>query len=163
RTLAEARMGSDQKDLPAVSADVLHAAESMVDKPAVAGGKSKGGIDCFALIDKILKESGAQSAADFGTVTPDADYAWGEQIALAQLQPGDVLQFHKHVVTIRTLTMGDNAQWKESEERVLNRPHHSAIVAEVLPDQGGVAVIEQNVKPDPKKIHRNVIPLLAGD
>src|SRR5712692_9324671 len=39
--------------------------------------------ECFALADKALRNAGAQSAADYGTVVPDADYVWGTSITLS--------------------------------------------------------------------------------
>jgi hypothetical protein len=136
------------------------AAEEMVGKNALT---SKYGYDCFALVDKLLRNLGAATAADGEVaVTATADYDWGDGIFLDSIQPGDILQFRKHVVHIQTLTFA-NGKWYETETRTLTRPHHTAIVMEVHKD-GSVTVVEQNVHPNPRKVNRNVIPKLdAGE
>jgi hypothetical protein len=142
---------------------ITSSAETKVDGKAVDGGKDKGGIDCFALVDEILKSAGAKTAEDFGNVTPESDYVWGEAVDLAAVQPGDILQFRDHAVTKHTLHLGDR-KWEDvSVEGPARRPHHSAVVVEVRQD-GSVVVVEQNVKPNPHKVSRNVIPRLdAGE
>ncbi len=85
----------------------------------VVGGKaltSKYGIDCFGLVDKLLRDLGGKSAGDFGTLTKDADYDWGDGIMLDSIQPGDILQFRNHVVHSSTLQRLDNGTWFETEE-----------------------------------------------
>lgn len=132
------------------------AAEKLVGGKALT---SKYGLDCFALVDKLLRNLGAQTAADGDVpVTATADYDWGDGIMLDSLQPGDILQFRKHVVHIQTFTFA-NGKWYETETRTLTRPHHTAIVMEVHQD-GSVTVVEQNVHPNPQKVTRNVIPKL---
>jgi hypothetical protein len=95
-------------------------------------------------------------------VTATADYDWGDGIMLDSIQPGDILQFRKHVVHTQTFTYA-NDEWHETKTQTLTRPHHTAIVIAVHPD-GSVTVVEQNVYPDPKKVTRSVIPRLdAGE
>ena len=131
-------------------------AAKLVGKKALT---SKFGLDCFALVDKLLRSLGAQTAADGDVpVTATADYDWGDGIMLDSIQPGDILQFRKHVVHSQTLTYA-NGKWYETEVRTLTRPHHTAIVMEVHKD-GSVTVVEQNVHPNPGKVTRNVIPKL---
>ena len=128
----------------------------------VVGGKvltSKYGIDCFGLVDKLLRDLGGKSAGDFGTLTKDADYDWGDGIMLDSIQPGDILQFRNHIVHSSTLQRLDNGTWFETEESTARCPHHTAIVLDVGKD-GSVTVVEQNVWPDPKKVRRSVIPKL---
>ena len=88
-------MGDTNDDL---SKKLKAAAEQKVGGKAV---KSKFGIDCFGLVDALLRSLGAETAAD-GTVkvTKTADYDWGDGILLDSIQPGDILQFSKHVVDI---------------------------------------------------------------
>jgi hypothetical protein len=132
------------------------AAEKMVGGKALT---SKYGLDCFALVDKLLRTLGAQTAADGDVpVTATADYDWGDGILLDSIQPGDILQFRNHVVHTQTFTFA-NGKWYETETRTLTRPHHTAIVMTVHKD-GSVSVVEQNVYPNPKKVTRNVIPRL---
>jgi hypothetical protein len=146
-------MGSPGEENVAVR--VKTAAEKTVGQKAVAGSKAKGGIACFALVDHLLKSVGAKSAADFGEVTSNADYVWGEEVELNAVQPGDILQFRDHVINITTLKLGE-LKWEVKSEETLRRPHHTAVVVAVQKD-GSVEVVEQNVRPDPKKIRRSVI------
>lgn len=143
-----------------LNARLKAAAEKMVGKKALT---SKFGLDCFALVDKLLRKLGAQTAADGDVpVTATADYDWGDGIMLESIQPGDILQFRDHVVHTQTLTFA-NGKWHETETRTLTRPHHTAIVIETRKD-GSVTVVEQNVHPNPGKVRRNAIPRLeAGE
>lgn len=139
------------------------AAEKKVGGKAVDGGKEKGGIDCFALVDELLKSTGGKRPSDFGAVTPKADYVWGDPVDLDRIQPGDILQFRDHIVKIRNQKRGE-FNWEDTPpESLARRPHHTAIVVAVEKD-GSVVVVEQNVWPDPKKVSRSVIARLAkGD
>jgi hypothetical protein len=140
---------------------IKKSAEKKVGGKAVDGGKDKGGIDCFALVDELLKSAGGKRPKDFGEVTPTGDYVWGDPVELEKIKPGDILQFRDHFVTIRTQKLLDD-KWKETSiEGPARRPHHTAVVVEVKED-GGVVVVEQNVRPDPKKVKRNVIAGLAA-
>lgn len=124
--------------------------------------KSKYGIDCFGLVDALLRSVGANSAHDYNDevpVTAKADYMWGNGIMLASIQAGDILQFRKHVVEITTHTRLADGKWFETEQRHLSRPHHSAIVLKVQED-GGVVVVEQNIQPKPGKVRSSIIPKL---
>jgi hypothetical protein len=129
------------------------------------GGKaltSKFGTDCFALVDALLRSLNANSAHDYDDevpVTEDAHYKWGDEIMLDSIKAGDILQFQNHEVETHTRTDMEDGEWKE-ESRTQHRPHHTAIVIEVLKD-GGVVVVEQNVRPHPNKVTRNVILRLA--
>src|SRR5580765_2079056 len=136
------------------------AAEALVGHKALT---SKYGLDCFALIDKLLRNLGAATAADGDVaVTATADYDWGDGILLESIQPGDILQFRKHLVDVATWKYA-NGKWYEASGYTLTRPHHTAIVMEVRKD-GSVVVVEQNVHPNPGKVTRNVIPKLeAGE
>lgn len=121
------------------------------------GKKAVGDGECFALVDRELKKIGAKSAEDFGTVTVTADYVWGIEVSLSDVQPGDVLQFRDHVVTVRTETPQG---WKE---RTYTRGHHTSVVVAVNGD-GSVVVVEQKVKPNPKQVSKNTIARLpAGE
>jgi hypothetical protein len=114
------------------------------------------------LVNHILKSVGAQTASDFGDVTPSADYVWGKDIDLKDIKPGDILQFRDHLVKTRTQKLG-KYKWEDTgEESTATRPHHTGVVVEV-PEDGSVVVVEQNVKPDPKKVLRHVIVRLAPD
>lgn len=146
-------MGDDATD--DLNARLKAAAEKKVGGKALT---SKFGIDCFALVDALLRSLDGQSAHDFGKVTKDADYQWGDGILIDSLQPGDIIQFRNHVVETSTQRLVKD-KWQEFETRTQTRPHHTAIVLEVGRD-GSVTVVEQNVRPDPNKVIRNVIPKL---
>jgi hypothetical protein len=78
--------GSGQSSEPNMSRRIVAYAQQK-------SGTRVGNGECFTLADKALKGAGAKSAADFGTVTRDADYKWGSTVPLTDLQPGDIIQF----------------------------------------------------------------------
>jgi hypothetical protein len=94
--------------------------------------------ECFDLVDQALRNAGARSAADFGRVTPNADYVWGNPVSLSDVRPGDIIQFrnYRYDRTIETDTATDT----DFQER----PHHTAIV-ETVGGDGALNVLEQNV------------------
>jgi hypothetical protein len=115
-------------------------------------GKTVGSGECFDLADSALRGAGAKSAADFGPVTPDAAYQWGQAIPLDKALPGDILQFSDYEMeTSKTKTTslsfpdGASLEYEETSTQSVTRPHHTAIVA-LSPDRGTVAVLEQNVE-----------------
>jgi hypothetical protein len=96
---------------------------------------------CFALADAALREVGARSAADYGEILPDGDYIWGVEVSLANLRPGDIVQFRDYRCTVTTVTRTDSAT--DTDEQVQERRHHTAIV-ERVGSEGDVTVLEQN-------------------
>jgi hypothetical protein len=136
------------------------AAVKLVGTKAVM--KTGYGKDCFVLVDMLLRQLGAATAADGDVpVTPTADYDWGDGIMLDNIQPGDILQFSEHVIHIETRTFDEDGKLRKTDEKWLSRPHHTAIVIEVHKD-GSVTVVEQNVHPSPNTVNRNVIPKLSS-
>lgn len=133
--------------------------QKRVGKRAVAGSKKTGGFDCYYLIHQTLKSLNAKTAADFGVVTPSADYMWGKAVGLKSIKPGYILQFRDHKVKVRTEKLGE-LTWSMTSEVTQSRPHHSAIVVDVRKD-GSVVVVEQNVRPNRRRITRNIIARLA--
>jgi hypothetical protein len=105
-------------------------------------GSHVGDGECFALADSALSNAHAKSAKDFGTVTPDADYVWGTAVALADLKPGDIIQFRDYafVKRVDTETADGGSRWQEWTG---DRPHHTAVVQSVGAS-GAVMVLEQN-------------------
>jgi hypothetical protein len=101
-------------------------------------GRSVGSGECFDLADQALRNAGAKSAADFGPVTPNADYVWGNSVSLADARPGDIIQFrnYRYDRTIKT-DSGTDTDFQE-------RPHHTAI-AGTIDGGGALTVLEQNV------------------
>jgi hypothetical protein len=116
-------------------------------------GQQVGSGECFDLADRALRAAGARSAADYGEVTADADYRWGDPVQLADLQPGDVLQFRDYEVTItvvvtrhKTFRDGSTEDSEDESTETYGRPHHTAIVSSRL-GGGRLRVLEQNAPP----------------
>ncbi len=104
-------------------------------------GQRVGRGECFDLVDQALRNAGAKSAADFGTVADGADYVWGNRVSLSDVRPGDIIQFrnYRYDRTIDTATRTETRTDTDFQER----PHHSAIV-ETVDEQGAITVLEQN-------------------
>ena len=121
-------------------------------------GQVHGNGECFTLADDALRHAGAKSAADFGQVTPDADYVWGTAVSRTDLRPGDIIQLRDYHLELESTTEHPDGS-SESESRVESRPHHTAIVESIGTD-GRVTVLEQNV-PDGGPVTRNVLHLTS--
>jgi hypothetical protein len=114
-------------------------------------GQKVGDGECFALVDQALRGAGAKSAADFGTVVPDADYVWGTATTVADAKPGDIIQFRDYRYDREiTVEQADGASSTRTEFQ--ERPHHTAIVASV-DGNGAITVLEQNA-PERSATHR---------
>jgi hypothetical protein len=113
--------------------------------------------ECFYLVDFLLRDAGAKSAADImgvKKVTAKADYEWSHKdIDLKDVKPGDVLQFKDHKIIIETntktkRTYPDGHSTIEEGERptpeTLPRGHHTAVVLKNNGD-GTMDVAEQHV------------------
>src|SRR5262245_11505211 len=104
-------------------------------------GQMVGDGECFTLADQALKDAGAKSAADYGEVTADADYAWGKETSKALVQTGDILQFRNYKFEITTTTKtkktykghpkykDQTTEGEDTETQSQERPHHTAIVS----------------------------------
>jgi hypothetical protein len=115
-------------------------------------GQVVGDGECFTLVDNALRNAGARSAADYGTVTPNADYVWGSAVAQSDLRPGDVIQFRDYRYDREVETSHPDGS-SETQTDSQERPHHTAVVERVGAD-GAVTVLEQNV-PDGGPVTRN--------
>jgi hypothetical protein len=115
-------------------------ADQIVAFPRSHYGERVGDGQCFALADRALRGAGAKSAADFGPSTGDADYVWGTSVALADVRPGDIVQFRDYEYYWRT----DGADGAYRDEKG-GRPHHTAVV-ESVNGNGALTVLEQNVR-----------------
>jgi hypothetical protein len=116
-------------------------ADQIVGYARRQSGTRVGDGECFTLTDRALQAAHAKSARDYGTVTPTADYTWGAATTLANLQPGDVVQFRDYSYTREDVTA--NSRGTRTVERTEGRPHHTAIVQSV-DGNGAVTVLEQN-------------------
>ena len=119
-------------------------------------GQRYGNGECFTLADGALRHAAAKSAADFGQVTPDADYVWGAAVTRAELRPGDVIQMRGYHVEVNTTTEHPDGS-TDTTTLEEERPHHTAIV-ESIGANGRVTVLEQNV-PEGQGVTRNVLYL----
>ena len=106
-------------------------------------GQRLGDGECFALANQALRNAGAKSAGDFGTVVPDADYVWGASINLGSLQPGDVIQLRDYRYDREVETTKPDGS-KSIVTDFKECPHHTAIV-ERVGGHGAVTVLEQNM------------------
>lgn len=115
-------------------------------------GQVVGDGECFTLVDNALRNAGARSAADYGTVTPDADYQWGSAVTASDLRAGDIIQFRNYRYDREVETShGDGSS--ETNTDFQERPHHTAIVERVGAN-GAVTVLEQNA-PEGAPVTRN--------
>ena len=133
--------------LDAKSASPKNSSASMADQ-IVAFARHRMGQrfedgECFALANRALRNAGAKSASDFGTVVPDADYVWGASISLGSLQPGDVIQLRDYRFDREVETTNPNGS-KSIVTDFKECPHHTAIV-ERVGGHGAVTVLEQNM------------------
>src|SRR5688572_29468842 len=103
-------------------------------------GQRVGDGECFALADRALRHAGARSADDYGTIVPDADYVWGALVSLADVRPGDVVQFRDYRYD-REVETQNAAGSIVTNTDFQERPHHTAIV-ERVDGNGAMTVLE---------------------
>jgi len=133
--------------------------ERVVRYPRQRMGQRVGDGECFSLADGALRNAGARTAEDYGTVAPDLDYVWGSSVSLADLQPGDVVQFRDYRFDREVETRNADGSFTTTSD-VQERPHHTAIVERV--DGGGaVTVLEQN-SPDGSPVTRSQLFFSGG-
>lgn len=121
-------------------------------------GERDGDGQCFTLVDRALRAADAKSAADYGAVSPDADYVWGTSVALADLRPGDIIQFRDYTYSRVTVTDDDTGRTTDEEEG--ERPHHTAIVQSV--DAGGAVTVWEQNAPEGSAVSRNRLYFTSG-
>jgi hypothetical protein len=129
-------------------------ADQIVAFPRSHYGEHVGDGQCFALADRALRGAGARSAADFGTITGDADYVWGRPVALADVRPGDIVQFRDYEYYWRV----DGADGAYRQDKG-GRGHHTAIV-ERVEGNSALTVLEQNVRGS--KVGRKLLYFASG-
>jgi hypothetical protein len=105
-------------------------------------GQRVGDGECFALADRALRHARARSADDYGTILPDADYVWGALVSLADVRPGDVVQFRDYRYDREVETRNADGSIVTNTD-FQERPHHTAIV-ERVDGNGAITVLEQN-------------------
>lgn len=127
---------------PAQSAQIVQFASGRL-------GQQVGDGECFALVDQALRSVPARSAADFGTITAQADYRWGRAIQRGEARAGDAIQFRNfsfRETTVTRVTQADGSYTENTQTQTGSRgaPNHSALVAEIGAD-GCFTLYEQNV------------------
>jgi hypothetical protein len=121
-------------------------------------GERDGDGECYTLVNRALRAAEAKTAADFGPVSPDADYIWGTSVALADLQPGDVIQFRDY--TYERVTVTDDDSGTTTEEHAEDRPHHTAIVRSV--DGGGAVTVWEQNAPEGSSVRHTQLFFTSG-
>jgi len=121
-------------------------------------GDHVGDGQCYAFADGALTHAGARSARDYGDITPNADYVWGTAVTLAELQPGDVIQFRDYSYERQIVT--ERSDETVTRDEAGDRPHHTAVVQSVDGD-GAVTVWEQNA-PDGSPVTRAQLFFTSG-
>ena len=117
-------------------------------------GTRHGNGECFTLADDALKNAGAKSAADYGKVTPSADYVWGTAVSASDVKVGDVIQFRNYRYDKKVEKKNPDGSGSTDDE-FQERPHHTGVVEQVNSD-GSMTVLEQNA-PDGDPVARNVL------
>lgn len=138
----------------------LSTGQKIVTYAAGENGKTVGSGECWELANAALGKAGGQSSADLGPMGDDADYVWGDPVAnLKDVLPGDILQFRDYVITTRVTTeasWADGAEWSETHENELSRPHHTAIVA-TNNGNGVLTIYEQNIEPSGRVVQLHTL------
>lgn len=108
--------------------------------------------ECWTLMEDAVVGAGGKSSKK---LTPNfsasAAYVWGDPVAPAAVQPGDVLQFtgydwRRSVTTDITNPDGSGSFDTRDQQELRGLPQHSAMVVRVI-TSGVVEVIEQNIPP----------------
>ena len=114
-------------------------------------GHREGDGQCWTLAEHALRNAHARTSNDImgaDGVNSDADYVWGTEVRLANLIPGDIVQF-------RYYTQHIDAADGSFREDSRGEPRHTAIVAAVGAN-GALTVLEQNV-PDGGAVRRTTL------
>ncbi|MET3497978.1 hypothetical protein [Variovorax boronicumulans] len=125
-------------------------------------GKQVGAGECWDLANKALRQAGAGTSSDFGGTGADDDYIWGDEVALKDALPGDILQYRDYEMTttsITDVTFADGSGWTDKEEphvTTVGHPHHTAILSR-NPGDGAITVLEQNYMGNKDKVRSSAI------
>jgi hypothetical protein len=133
-------------------------ADRIVSYASRKRGERDGDGECYTLVNRALRAAGARVAADYGSVTPDADYVWGTPVTQAELQPGDIIQFRDYTYSRVSVTDDDTGTTTDEEEG--ERPHHTAIVQSV--GSGGVVTVWEQNAPEGAAVTRNRLYFTSG-
>lgn len=99
--------------------------------------------ECYDFAEEALKTAKALTAADImgkENINPDAEYIWGTEITISDVQPGDIIQFRNYKMTYDE-TRADGG----GEVGSFEANHHTAIVEAVTDRTNNVfKVLHQN-------------------
>jgi hypothetical protein len=134
-------------------------------------GRYKDG-ECWTLMeDAVVGAGGKSSKVLTPKFAPDASFVWGAAVTVANLKPGDVLQFSAYKWEQSTLVEttfvpphADNPNTTETVPGPLaerGAPQHSAMVVQVIAP-GVVDVVEQNIPPVTGPVQTFRLVLIAG-
>ena len=122
-------------------------------------GKQIGAGECWDLANKALIQAGAGTSSNFGPMGDDADYVWGDEVALKDALPGDILQYRDYEMTTTTttdVTFSDDSGWVDSPTVTVGHPHHTSILSK-NPGTGAITVLEQNYMGNKEAVRSSTI------
>ena len=125
-------------------------------------GKQIGAGECWDLADRALRQAGAGTSSDFGPTGDDDDYVWGDEVALKDALPGDILQYRDYQMTTTTtidVTFADGSGWTDKDEPHIvevGHPHHTSILSR-NPGDGSLTVLEQNYQGNKDRVRSSAI------
>jgi hypothetical protein len=122
-------------------------------------GKQIGAGECWDLANKALLQAGAGTSSDFGPMGADDDYIWGDEVALKDALPGDILQYRDYEMTTTTttdVTFADDSGWVDAPFVTVGHPHHTSVLSK-NPGTGAVTVLEQNYKGNKEAVRSSTI------
>jgi hypothetical protein len=125
-------------------------AQDMINWARGRLGKQVGAGQCWDLVNSAAIAAGAHGSEHFGTIGPEIDYIWGDEVDLSSVQIGDLIQTRDHKTTWTydiTITYADKTTGGDIDHAYLPRPHHSAIVTSLFDRDGALATLEQNIDP----------------
>ena len=134
-------------------------------------GRYKDG-ECWTLMeDAVVGAGGKSSKVLTPKFAPDASFVWGAAVSIANLKPGDVLQFsgYKWAQTsvVDTIFVPKDDQNPNTTETVpgpveyRGLPQHSAMVVQDI-SAGVVDVVEQNIPAVTGPVQTVRLVLIAG-
>jgi gamma-glutamylcyclotransferase (GGCT)/AIG2-like uncharacterized protein YtfP len=127
--------------------------KNIVTYAQAQNGKKVGSGECFDLADQALRDAGAKSAADFGKVTQDADYVWGDPVTIDKTLAGDIIQFRNYASDVThekeiSLAFPGGEQLTyyqmQPDANQIGYKHHTSVASTAI-NQGALTVLEQNV------------------
>jgi len=132
--------------------DVLSINQKIVAFANSNEGKFVENGDCWRFPEKALTSAGAKNSNDVmgrervKKRDKSVDYEWGTPIQAKDAVPGDIIQFRDYFFIETTKTNYDCSTGEKisiSKSVKFNRGQHSAIVADMIDENGAITVWEQ--------------------